>query len=107
MSNPNLNKLPYTTGVANGVTITFLAGADDFASASYVTLKADYARVIPPGYPDPNPGVQIQTSFTAFPQTIPGPGQEAGTQTIPAGTRLQVRLDEAQALVAAGAATYS
>ncbi len=93
----SLNQLSFTTGVANSVTITFSAGSYDFIGAAtrFVTLSHDYARVIPPGLPDANAGDQIQTSYTAFPQTI------VSTK------RVKFFAPEAAALVAASAGSYS
>jgi hypothetical protein len=95
MTAPSLNQLPFNTGMANSQAITFNAGAFDFSTTRFVTLSADYARVLPPGFPDANAGAQIQTSFTAFPQTIL------------CGTRVQFFAPEAAALVDAGAAAFS
>jgi hypothetical protein len=60
-----------------------------------VTLSANYARVIPPGYPDANAGAPIAASATSH------------MQTIASGQRVQFFGPEADALVGAGAAVYS
>ncbi len=93
----SFSQLPFTTGVANSTTITWNAGSYNFIGAArrFVTLSHDYARVIPPGLPDANPGVIEKSSYTAFPQTILST------------TRAQFWAPEAAALVAASAGSYS
>ena len=54
-----LNQLPYNTGTANSTAIIFNAGAPDWQSTRFVTLSANYQRVIPVGYPDANAGSYV------------------------------------------------
>jgi hypothetical protein len=90
-----LNQLPYTTGTANGVAISFNAGAHEWQSTRFVTLSQNYQRVIPVGYPDANAGSYVPTSLTAHPQTIAS------------GKRVRLFAVEASAVVAAGAGSFS
>ena len=93
MSNPTL---PITYGTVGGVSITGNMNSATLASMRFVTLGATaYVRAPPPAYPDPGAGEAIASSLTASAQTIPG------------GTRLALFSDEAAALVAASAASYS
>jgi hypothetical protein len=88
--------LPVTFGTVGATSITGNVNSATLASTRFVTLGGTaYVRAPPPAYPDPNPGVAIASSLTAYPQTIAG------------GTRLQLFSDEAAALVAASAASYS
>ncbi len=88
--------VPVTYGTVGGVPFTGNVNSATLASKLFVTLGGTpYVRNPPPGYPDPNPGVAISSSPTAYAQTIPG------------GTRLALYSDEAAALVAASAASYS
>lgn len=65
------------------------------ATTQYVTLSGNYARLIPPGYPEPNAGAPAGTSKTAAPQTIAS------------GARVKFFAHEAQALITAGAGVAS
>ena len=87
--------LPITYGTVSGSPITGNVNSATLASKVFITLSANYARAVPPGYPRADAGAAIATSLLAFPQTIAG------------GTRLQLFSDEAQALVTAGAAAFS
>lgn len=88
--------LPVQTGMVGATPIVAQVNSATLASLRYVTIGGTpYVRSPPPGYADPNAGVAIATSLTAF------------AQTIPASTRLQLYSDEAQALVTAGAAAFS
>ena len=86
--------LPVQTGMVGGAPIIAAVNCATLARLRTVTLSADYARAPDPGYPNPNPGGEVPT-LTAAPQTIP------------AGTTLALFSDEADALVAAGAANYA
>jgi hypothetical protein len=90
-----LNTLPTRTGTVGATPILAQVNSATLAVKRFVTLTANYDRQVPPGYPDPSPGGVISKSLTAFPQTIAS------------GKRLQLFSCEAQALVTAGAATYS
>ncbi len=82
-------------GVVGATAVASNVDADGLGSTLYVTLGANYARVIPPGYPDPNAGADLSKSHTAFGKTIPN------------GTRVKFFKHEAQAIVAAGGGTLS
>lgn len=85
---------PLTYGLVGATSIAGNVSAAGWKLV-YVTLSSNYARAPVAGYPDPSPGAGAGNSWTAF------------AQTIPSGTRLQLWTDEAAALVAAGAASYS
>lgn len=89
------NQLPYATGTANSTAIKFNAGSPDWQSTRFVTLSQNYQRVIPVGYPNVNDGMQPATSPTAYPQTIAS------------GKRVKFFAVEGQALVTAGAGSFS
>ena len=82
-------------GVVNSTPVVSNVDHDGLSSKLYVTLSANYARVIPPGYPDPNPGVNLATSKTAT------------AQTIGSGSRVLFFKHEANAIVAAGGGVLS
>ena len=91
MSNPTL---PVTYGMVNGSPITGSVNSATLAAKQTVTIGANaYVRAVPPGYPDPNQGTQIQTSLTAF------------AQTLAPGAVVTLFSDEAAALINAGAAS--
>jgi hypothetical protein len=90
-----LNTLPTRLGTVGATPIVANVNSATLAAKRFVTLTANYDRHAPPGYPDPSPGGVISKSLTAFPQTITS------------SKRLQLFSCEAQALVSAGAATYS
>jgi hypothetical protein len=89
-SSPNLN---IGLGTVSGVPIVANLDGAGFRERVTVTLRADYVRAPPNDWPNANPGTGNQPNFTAF------------AQTIPSGTDVIVFLEEATALVAAGAAT--
>jgi len=95
MTAPTFSQLIYNTGTANSTAITFNAGRADFESTRYVTLSANYTRVIPTAYPDSNAGNAEATSPTAY------------AQTILSGKRVLFYQPEAAALVGASAGSYS
>jgi hypothetical protein len=83
------------TGSTTPMPITGNVNSPTLMQTENVTLSTagSYARSVPPGYPDPNPGVPIANSYTAYPQTIPG------------GARVQFFSDESAALLLAGVAS--
>jgi hypothetical protein len=89
------NTLPVTYGTVGATPITGNVNSATLGAKRFVTLSASYARHTPAGYPDPNAGVAIHTSLTAYPQTIAS------------GARVQFFSDEASALVSASAAVFS
>ncbi len=82
-------------GVAGVTPISSTMDASSLSSTRYVTLSANYARVIPPGYPEPNPGAPAANNATRSPKTILS------------GSRVLLFAHEAAAIVAAGAGAYS
>ena len=95
MSTTTVKTNTVTHGVINATPVTSNVDADGLSSTQYVTLSANYARAIPPGYPDPNPGVAAGTAKTSNAQTI-------GT-----GARVKFFKHEAAAIVAAGGGVLS
>jgi hypothetical protein len=89
-----VNSLPVVYGVANSAPISGYVSTATLNSKSTITLTAAYARAVPGGYPDPNPG-NPDSSLTAYPQTIAE------------GVTLTLFSDEASALVGAGVASYA
>jgi hypothetical protein len=91
------DSLPITYGTVSGTPIVGDVNVGTLtAQRVYVTIGGTaYVRAPPGGYPDPNPGLGAQASLTAFPQTIAP------------STRVLLFSDEAAALVAASAASYS
>lgn len=82
-------------GTVGGTAISSSVDVDGLGSTQHVTLSGDYARVIPPGYPDPNAGSEPKGSATAT------------AKTILSGARVLLFKHEAAALVAAGKASNS
>jgi hypothetical protein len=91
----NISQATLTHGTVGGTPIVSTFDASGLASTRYVTLGSNYARVIAPGYPEPNAGSEHGKSATASPKTIL------------AGARVLFFAHEAAALVAAGAGAYS
>jgi hypothetical protein len=89
------NTLPTKLSTVGATPIIAMVNSGTLAAKRFVTLSQNYQRAPAPGYPNPNEGAAVATSKTAFPQLILS------------GTRFQVFSDEAQALVSAGAASYS
>ena len=91
----NIQQVSISHGQIGATPIVSTLDASGFASTRYVTLSGNYARLIPPGYPDPNAGAEVSKRLTNTPQTIPN------------GARLQFFAHEAAAIVAAGGGAYS
>jgi hypothetical protein len=90
-SSPNLS---VTLGTVNGAPIIANLDGANLSKRYSVTIGANsYVRNPPKDFSDPNPGVYIGTSLTAFPQAIAS------------GATVIVSQAEAVALVNAGAAT--
>jgi hypothetical protein len=79
-------------GTANATPIVAQVATGTLASIVSVTLSGDYARAADPAYPVCDAGSRAYLS---------------SPQTIPEGTVLEVYSDEAAALVAGGAASYT
>jgi hypothetical protein len=92
----SINPSPVKHGTAGGVEINVDFSRIDHAAAPvHVTLSADYMMLRPPGAPT-RPG------FTgSSPPNLDYP------RTVTSGTRILVSKAEADALVAAGKASYS
>ena len=88
-------QLSVNHGSVGATTIVSSLDSSGLAATRFVTLSGNYARVIPPGYPDPNAGA------------LPSASKTAAAQTIANGTRVKFFADEAAALVAASAGAYS
>ena len=83
-----------TYGTVGATKITGNVSPSALASKVSATIGGTaYVRNPPDDYPDPNAGVNLQTSLTAFPQTIAN------------GAVVTLFADEKAALVAAGAAS--
>ncbi len=82
-------------GTVGATPVSSNVDSGGLASKRYVTLSANYARLIPAGYPDPNAGMGAQVSHTAYPKTILS------------GARVQFFAHEAAAIVAASGGAYS
>ncbi len=91
----NIQQITMTHGTINSVSVVSTLDASGFASTRFITLSNDYARSIPPGYPDPNAGSEVSKRLTQTARTITN------------GTRLQFFAHEAAAIVAAGGGAYS
>ena len=64
------NTLPTRTGTVGATPIIAQVNSATLAAKRFVTLSQNYQRAHAPGYPDPNAGVAVATSKTAFPQLI-------------------------------------
>ena len=91
----NMAATTMTHGQIGATPIVSTFDASGFVSTRFVTLSGNYARLIPPGYPEPNCGCEVSKRLTATPQTIPS------------GARVQFFVHEAAAIVAAGGGAYS
>ena len=91
----NMQQTTLAHGQIGATPISSTFDASGFATTRFVTLSGNYARLIPPGYPEPNCGCEVSKRLTATPQTIPN------------GSRVQFFAHEAAAIVAAGGGAYS